>query len=283
MADGLLVERLRQYLRELKPEARALLMAELERGLLRGEEPPGAELVLQELRRNARDRRAARRVPAIRRVCSSSRSSRSWSTTSPPTAIPAASRASRSSRSGTGSAAICCRAKPRPMTDQVARAFEAKTPQKAEQLARAFQDRVVHAHAGGARSRAEPTTRRAAGWRPRSARRARSTTCTRSSTLLQARDALADLRFAVARPHQESCRRQLRRRQGAAGFAALPAAPPLFLYALVMVMSRLAAPWQLIRLATQAAASDATARIAETPYAIAVNIVLAEIDAWSAN
>ena len=43
-------------------------------------------------------------------------------------------------------------------------------------------------------------------------------------------------------------------------------------------MNRLVAPWQLIRLATRAADSDATARIAETSYAVAVTIVLAEIE-----
>ena len=48
MSDGLLVERLRQFLKELHPDARALLMTELERGLLRGDDMPGAELVLQE-------------------------------------------------------------------------------------------------------------------------------------------------------------------------------------------------------------------------------------------
>jgi len=53
--DGLPVERLRDYLRQLKPEARALLIAELERGVLRGDEMLGAELVLQELRRFVRD------------------------------------------------------------------------------------------------------------------------------------------------------------------------------------------------------------------------------------
>ena len=52
MADGgLPVERLRGYLQELKPEARALLLAELERGRQRGDVVPGAELILQELRR----------------------------------------------------------------------------------------------------------------------------------------------------------------------------------------------------------------------------------------
>src|SRR3954462_14993496 len=48
--DGVPVERLRTYLRELSPEARALLVGELERGLLRGEDGPGASLILQELR-----------------------------------------------------------------------------------------------------------------------------------------------------------------------------------------------------------------------------------------
>ena len=37
-SDGQSVERLRDYLRTLKPEARAMLVAELERGLLRGDE-----------------------------------------------------------------------------------------------------------------------------------------------------------------------------------------------------------------------------------------------------
>ena len=69
MADGLLVERLRQYLRDLKPEARALLIAELERGLLRGDDAPGAELVLQELRRSAREQsRPSSRTGSLARL-----------------------------------------------------------------------------------------------------------------------------------------------------------------------------------------------------------------------
>ncbi|MGZ5822197.1 MAG: hypothetical protein ACXWI1_12020, partial [Croceibacterium sp.] len=52
----------------------------------------------------------------------------------------------------------------------------------------------------------------------------------------------------------------------------------LFLYSLVLVMSKLAAPWQLLRLATRAANSDSAKRIAETPYAVAVQIVLEEVD-----
>ena len=54
--------------------------------------------------------------------------------------------------------------------------------------------------------------------------------------------------------------------------------PELFQYGLVMVMDRLAATWQLIRLATKAAGSDAAARIEETPYSVAVTMVLTEIE-----
>src|SRR5262245_58297548 len=49
------VEKLREYLRDLKPAARALLMGELERTLLRGDDLAGAEVILAELRRELRD------------------------------------------------------------------------------------------------------------------------------------------------------------------------------------------------------------------------------------
>ena len=55
MAGQEAAEKLRAYLRELKPGARALLIAELERGLLHGTSPAGAELVLSELRRSLRE------------------------------------------------------------------------------------------------------------------------------------------------------------------------------------------------------------------------------------
>jgi hypothetical protein len=44
------------------------------------------------------------------------------------------------------------------------------------------------------------------------------------------------------------------------------------------VSNRLAAPWQLIRIATRAAESDDVARIASTPYAVAVDIVLNDLE-----
>jgi hypothetical protein len=52
----------------------------------------------------------------------------------------------------------------------------------------------------------------------------------------------------------------------------------LLLYSLLLVMNRLAAPWQLIRFGVSAAGSDTAARVAETPYAVTVTIVLAELE-----
>ena len=46
------VERLREFLRGLAPGARALLIAELERSMLRGDDMTGSELILTELRRS---------------------------------------------------------------------------------------------------------------------------------------------------------------------------------------------------------------------------------------
>jgi len=54
MADAPPSNKLRQYLLELRPEARALLVSELERALLRGEAPPGASTILEQLRKTAR-------------------------------------------------------------------------------------------------------------------------------------------------------------------------------------------------------------------------------------
>ena len=53
----------------------------------------------------------------------------------------------------------------------------------------------------------------------------------------------------------------------------------LFRYGLIMLMNRMTSPWQLIRIATRAAESDDTARIAETPFATAVTLVLGELEA----
>jgi hypothetical protein len=53
--------------------------------------------------------------------------------------------------------------------------------------------------------------------------------------------------------------------------------PQLLAFALSLVMQRLAAPWQIIRLAIRMAASDDEMRVASTPYGIAVTIALHDL------
>src|SRR5205807_2682729 len=52
----------------------------------------------------------------------------------------------------------------------------------------------------------------------------------------------------------------------------------VFLYALIIVMSRLGSPWQLSRLAIKAAESDNATKVATTSFAVAVDIVLTDIE-----
>src|SRR5262249_25309298 len=52
----------------------------------------------------------------------------------------------------------------------------------------------------------------------------------------------------------------------------------VYTFGLALVMSRLASPWQLIRLGIKAAESDLPTRIAETPYAPALSMVLGEVE-----
>src|SRR5271156_718900 len=53
--------------------------------------------------------------------------------------------------------------------------------------------------------------------------------------------------------------------------------PQLLSFALSLVMQRLAAPWQIIRLAIRMAASDDEARVASPPYGVAVTIALHDL------
>ena len=100
--NGLPVDRLRDYLRELKPEARALLMAELERGRLRGDELPAIGVILQELREAAPHARALpARIGDPQRLFFAPLEPFLLDE-QPGRKRPAASRASCSSRSGAG-------------------------------------------------------------------------------------------------------------------------------------------------------------------------------------
>lgn len=274
MADGLLVERLRQYLRDLSPEARTLLMTELERGLLGGEDMPGAELVLQELRRNARDNTRPKRPGTLARLF--------FQPLEPILVDDAATH----NHPGRVARVVLdpiwdwiCRdlmpGEAKAVTEQVALAFENGEADRAEDLAEAFQDRAaVRIKEVLAAARSDDKLRRKLAGQigtPRPVEdatailnviNARNTLATVGSQLPNHIKTFDDSHVAAVKAIIDS-----------------PAAggPTLFVYVLVMTMSRLAAPWQLIRLAVRAAGSDNASRIAETPYAVTVDIVLAEM------
>jgi hypothetical protein len=59
--------------------------------------------------------------------------------------------------------------------------------------------------------------------------------------------------------------------------------PQLLPFALSLVMQKLAAPWQIIRLAIKMAASDDEIRVAATPYGIAVSVALHDLSVLAAS
>jgi len=59
--------------------------------------------------------------------------------------------------------------------------------------------------------------------------------------------------------------------------------PQALHFALSLIMLRLAAPWQVIRLAVKIAASDDELRVAATPYGVAVTMALADLTTVAAN
>lgn len=276
MADGLLVERLRQFLRDLKPEARALLTAELERGLLRGEETAGAELVLQELRRSARDTgRPSGRAGSLARLFFQ-----------PLEPFLVDDTAAHNHPGRIARVALdpiwqwVCRdllpGEAKAVTEEVARAFSADDTEKAEALTRAFQDRTI--------TRMEEALSTAQGDDKARRRLAAQVGTPRALQdvaailfVLKSRDRLAGIGRRLP-AHIKNLSDTLLEDVKSLLDTPLAGESNIFLYSLVLVMSRLAAPWQLVRLATKAANSDAAARVSETPYAISVSIVLAEIE-----
>ncbi len=275
-SDGHSVERLREYLLSLKPEARSMLIAELERAMLRGEEVAGSELILQELRRTIRA--SSQPVPRI------GSAARLFFTPIEPFLVDDPADHKRLGRIARVSLEPIWEwigrdlmpAEAKALTEDINRALLDENPGKAQQLTRALHERAIQ-RMQEAVAKATTTRRRAGASASRSARRARSMTSPIILRILKLRDRLADLARRLP-SHLRTFEREQIDSVKSIVDAAVGTNADANLYALLLVMNRLVAPWQLIRLATRAADSDATARIAETSYAIAVTIVLAEIE-----
>lgn len=272
--EGLPVERLREYLRQLPPSARALLVTELERTVLRGEEIPGGDLVLREVRSAVREAgEPAQRIGDPARL---------FFAAVEPFLVDDGGQKQQYRISRVSLEPVwtwLCRdiapAEAKTYSDAVSRALAMGQTAQCARLASEFQDLTVGRIGEAVASIAgnEKARRRLAGQlgAPRAIEDLHDLV-----KILQARDALAQVGDRLPAHIRNLSDAVL---DGAKAALDAPAARQngVLPYALVVVMSRLAAPWQLIRLAVKAAQSDEAIRIVATPYATAVTIVLAEI------
>jgi hypothetical protein len=267
-------EKLRAYLRELKPGARALLIGELERGLLHGNSPAGAELVLSELRRSLREgqSKSARFGDPARLF---------FQPLEPFLVDDAPDHKHRGRIARSALEPLWLWVSNTLMPEEtkaygahVEHALMAGDTDSAEEQARGFQD-LVAARITQMLESADDKERRRLNVQLGTSRALADVQALRG--ILNSRNGLAMLGAqlpghitSLTGPVLESVKAQLD--------SPVAVKSDLFLYSLVLVMSKLAAPWQLLRLATKAANSDTAKRIAETPYAVAVEMVLEEVD-----
>jgi hypothetical protein len=284
-SDGQAVERLRDYLRSLKPGARAMLVAELERNMLRGEEAAGSDLILEELRRAIRA--AGQPVTRI------GDAARLFFTPAEPFLIDDAADHKRPGRLARVSlepiwdwmARDLMPAEAKALAEDINRALAADDRPKVEQLARALHDRaIIRIREAVANVSRDDKARRRLAVQVGTPRALEDLGTLLA--ILANRDLLADLARRLPIRMRAFEREQIEPVKSfleAATTAKAPAAAALnkadvFLYGLILVMGRLASPWQLIRIATRAAESDDTNRIAETPFAAAVTVVIGEVE-----
>jgi hypothetical protein len=276
MAEELPLDKLRAFLRDLTPEAKALLLAEIERSEQRGEPIPAADFLLQELRADARgnDREADRAgMPA--RVF--------FSPLEPFLVDDAPERPHRGRI-----ARVCLEpiwqwisrdlmpSETKVYSDQVARVLLTNDKANSDRLARAFQDQAVQ--------RIQQTLT-AVQDNVKARQRLAGQVGTPLALddlrtvfgVLKARDALNVFASRLPATIKNLADEQLDNVKALLD-SPVGGHPDVFLYALILVMGRLAVPCQLVRLAIKAAETDQAARVAGTPYALAVTIVLEDME-----
>jgi len=266
-----------------------MLVAELERALLRGEDVAGSELVLQELRRTIRS--AAHPVPRI------GDAARKFFMPLEPLLVDAPADHKRVGRLARVSLEPIWEwigrdlmpAEAKALSEDVTRALLGDDGVKVDLLVRALHDRAIRRiNEAIAAAGADEKARRRLSVQVGTPRAIEDLTAL--VRILSLRDALGELGRRLPDHIRAFDRDQVEQVKMLLDTIAMPKLQPqlqhnaaaqkpdFFLYGLVMVMNRLAAPWQLIRVATRAAETDETARIAETPYAVAVTIVLSEME-----
>lgn len=276
MADAATIQRLRAYLRDLSPRARALLVGEMEARLAGGGDLAGAELVLDELRLLAREHEVA--APRI------DNSARLFFKPLEPFLIDGPGLHRHPGRIARGSLDSLWTwiqrdilpDEAKTLDENVEAALRSGDTAQAEYYVRGFQDQVSTALSDSLRqSETDVRLRRqllAQIGTQYPAEDAAALHC-----VLRSRDGLDSLaaRLPPEMPNLVSdqlddCKTMIER--------ACVRDSDLYPFSLLTVMNRLTAPWQLIRLGVKAAGSDTAARVAETPFGVSVTIVLSELE-----
>ena len=262
-------ERLREYLAQLPPQSQALLMREFERAIERGEDTVVATFVLEELRKIVRgsDEPARPRTDDPARLLFRPLE-------------PFLIEGNFPRRPGQ-----VRRASLLPMwqwlirdgAPEQAHEFEAAldrarvsdTSAAVEAAVRSFQ-----------RAAAEAITKLVADGDRRAMARVGGPDVLEDlvpiGSILQARDAIDTLNGRLPAQFRLFAESQIASVSAALNVPTLQT-PQLLPFALSLVMQRLSAPWQIIRLAIKMAASDDEIRVAATPYGVAVSIALHEL------
>jgi hypothetical protein len=272
-------ERLKDYLAQLPPQAQALLMREFERAIERGEDIAVANFVLEQLRKVVRrtDEPASASRPRTddpARLVFRPLEAFLVEGNSPvrPGQIRRASLVPVWQWLGRTGAPDAAR------EFETALAREALTPTELELAVRKFQ----HTAAGAIVKAATPVP---GGDHHRALARLGSPSVIEDmlpiGLVLQAREALDTFGGRLPSFLRIFAEAQIAVVTTALNVPSLQT-PQLLPFALSLVMQRLSAPWQIIRLGIKMAASDDEIRVAATPYGVAVTIALHDLSRLAA-
>jgi hypothetical protein len=269
------IEQIREYLGQLTPRTRGRLLTEAERLQLCGDDMTGFEVILAELRAEFRKDQTNDRVD---------HASRYFFQPLEPILAENTPERMNFGQIARGSLAPIWEwinqdllpTMARDYNNTMKQALAANNPREAQQVAAAFQNKVGK-YLESTLAVADAAERARAALAMYTSSRAAFADLTKMLCVLRAADALAEFKKALpARidKFEDEKITELRVRLDAFRAKYADAMP----FALTMVAKRLKTPWHLIRFATKTARSKTAADIAAAPYAIAVAMVLEQLD-----
>lgn len=272
------IERLRDYLAQLPPQAQALLMREFERALERGQDTAVATLVLDELRKIVRKTEADEAAPPR-----TDDLSRLLFQVLEPFLVEAGApiRVGQVRRSSLAPIWQWLGRDGAPDKLKELEAALARTPADSAGQVEALTSKLQAVAADAIFELTGP----GGGDKSRALARVGPPNVIEdfysSGAVLAVRDAIATLNEKLPRSLRAFGDAQIASVTAALNIPVLQT-PQMLPFALSIVVQRMTAPWQIIRLAIKIAASDDEIRVAATPYGVAVTIALHDLSCVAA-